>query len=316
MKKDILIFGSLVVTMIAAWMVIYICSTRDHRFGTEIVKLGSYNGQEIEWCVLGDVLISKDAIKVVNTVDLIGKNWSNSNVRQWLNNEFFNQAFNDREKEMLVETAIKEDEEWFFDYVNLNDVSTLLSDKYKKCKYNGEPVKWYTGNKMLIDEKGRLNVVKLDDVVYIRPVIYLNSGDDYELYYDYDKIKDRATLIEKYGLTQEEGEQLGKAVDDIVKQSKSQHRRLEAAYYWIYDNYEAKSGNYEYNNIFRFFLDSMGFYHDRNHGIHGLNYYNENVNGSIVYADRISIYFDIAQDKLKGIRKRPGVFSTYKYKVR
>lgn len=87
----------------------------------DCVKFGSYtqtsNGQlqPIEWLVLSReedriLVVSKYAL-YANRFDRSSNNWEKSEVRKWLNGEFYNKAFSNREKEYII-------------FSNLSDVGT------------------------------------------------------------------------------------------------------------------------------------------------------------------------------------------------
>ena len=82
-------------------------NNKDAKVG-ESIKFGRYpqtaNGeyQSIEWLILAIeenkmLLISKCGLEV-RCFDSSSNNWSNSEIRQWLNDEFYNEAFDDQEK--------------------------------------------------------------------------------------------------------------------------------------------------------------------------------------------------------------------------
>lgn len=86
----------------------------------QIVKMGNWNGQDIEWMVLDvndgkALLITKDIMQFVkyHTYGSPKKSrftWKDSNLRAWLNETFFQTAFSDTEKKNVVATAIYDDD--------------------------------------------------------------------------------------------------------------------------------------------------------------------------------------------------------------
>lgn len=73
------------------------------------------NGAEhIEWLVLEDtgdslLLVSKDILDCRTYGEGYGEtDWENSYIRNWLNNDFYNAAFNDSEKELISDYVTKE----------------------------------------------------------------------------------------------------------------------------------------------------------------------------------------------------------------
>ena len=127
----------------------------------DIVKFGNYpqtandQNQPIEWQVLSKennkmLVISKYGLDT-KRFDSSSNNWANSEIRKWLNNEFYNKAFTDQEKKSIKSS-------------NLSDVGTtdnvfLLSeeeaekyfanDEKRKCKVTDYAMKngaWVAGN--------------------------------------------------------------------------------------------------------------------------------------------------------------------------
>ncbi|MBO4776453.1 MAG: hypothetical protein J5515_07545, partial [Lachnospiraceae bacterium] len=87
----------------------------------DIIKFGKYeqdgntsNGKEdIEWLVLSNedgrvLVISKYALdaKVYNT-EYVSVTWENCTLRSWLNNEFLNSAFDDKEKKIIPSVTLE-----------------------------------------------------------------------------------------------------------------------------------------------------------------------------------------------------------------
>ena len=113
----------------------------------EYVKFGSYpqtvNGdiQPIEWQVLAKendklLLFSKYGLDC-KRFDSSSNNWKNSEIRQWLNGEFYNKAFNEKDKKYIKS----------FDDDNIFLLSYEDAQKYfanyeaKKCKATEYAVK-------------------------------------------------------------------------------------------------------------------------------------------------------------------------------
>ncbi len=111
----------------------------------DVVKFGNYpqtaNGdiQPIEWQVLSKennkmLVISKYGLDT-KRFDSSSNNWANSEIRKWLNGEFYNKAFNDQEKKSIKSS-------------NLSDVGTtdnvfLLSGDWQG---NGEVNDYFANN--------------------------------------------------------------------------------------------------------------------------------------------------------------------------
>lgn len=98
-----------------------ITSTTKYEVG-DVVKMGRYeqdnetgNGdEEIEWIVIDSkqgkaLLVSKYILDqqiygTKNGTDKIQNQWMNSTLRLWLNNDFYNESFNEQEKKIIMDT--------------------------------------------------------------------------------------------------------------------------------------------------------------------------------------------------------------------
>lgn len=79
----------------------------------DFIEFGTYNNKKIEWVVLkaekGEALVvSKYVLKSLPFYDNDSKNffenwWQISNIKKWLNDEFYNKSFTVNEKNLIVE---------------------------------------------------------------------------------------------------------------------------------------------------------------------------------------------------------------------
>ena len=82
----------------------------------DTASYGAYNGQPIEWLALAvdlenekALLVSKDCICIRQfheSDDTTGLSWETSDIRVWLNGEFYDTAFQAEQKAMLLETTV------------------------------------------------------------------------------------------------------------------------------------------------------------------------------------------------------------------
>lgn len=73
-----------------------------------IVTLGTWDGTPIQWIVLkesklGSVVISKGGL-FVRQFDSQNRDWPDSDIRAYLNREFFQQAFRAEEQKRIINT--------------------------------------------------------------------------------------------------------------------------------------------------------------------------------------------------------------------
>jgi len=106
----------------------------------EIVTFGSYSGQDIEWIVIdtkgSDVLLlSKYAIDGKAYNNKSDASWSNSSLREWLNNGFLSTAFNAAAQRSIITSSINTDG------TVTNDRVFLLSESEVKKYLNNSQCK-------------------------------------------------------------------------------------------------------------------------------------------------------------------------------
>ena len=79
------------------------------------IKFGNYEQKEIKWTILDikngrRLLISKYALDVKQYHELEGNiTWENCTLRKWLNGEFYENAFSEHEKELVLTVTVKSD---------------------------------------------------------------------------------------------------------------------------------------------------------------------------------------------------------------
>ena len=107
----------------------------------QIIKLGTWDGKPIEWIVLkeedfGTLVISKSILfskRFDKQRNHSGNKWDECELRQYLNNDFFEKAFNDVEKRSVVYALILGDE-----CPNTKDNIFLLSCSEASSLFNGD----------------------------------------------------------------------------------------------------------------------------------------------------------------------------------
>ena len=130
---------------------------RHHKIG-DTIQFGRYffenekDTRPIEWIVLDNkndelLLLSNRCLDVIHYFDqtipwdYLGTiAWENSHLRNWLNDEFYNQAFREKEKQRIVETMIVTDEtldpalhrnKLFI--LSQSQIEEFLPDREKRC---------------------------------------------------------------------------------------------------------------------------------------------------------------------------------------
>lgn len=130
------------------------------------------NGAEpIEWLVLEDtgdslLLVSKDILDCKTYGEGYGEtDWENSYIRKWLNEDFYNAAFNDSEKELISDYVTKEgdvsssipsltDKVFLLSYAEVKELFKKATDSY--CEERSAHVSEYAKSLGVwtIDESG------------------------------------------------------------------------------------------------------------------------------------------------------------------
>ncbi len=102
------------------------------------LEFGTYNGDKILWRVLSVeddevLLLSEKIIETVgytkNSTDPV--EWKSSSIREWLNNDFYNEAFTEEEKKVLKEKTLNNgDDDATNDYIYLLSYEDMLNTDY------------------------------------------------------------------------------------------------------------------------------------------------------------------------------------------
>lgn len=139
-KILILIFSLLLIISAITFVIKSNENTIHNAHKGDIVTFGNYeqdgnieNGKEpIEWIVLEEkenkiLLISKYSFSKIDFSDTTFM-WKNSNIRKWLRNDFYNQAFSDKEKAKITPIKNETNNQETYDSIFL--LSTEECEKY------------------------------------------------------------------------------------------------------------------------------------------------------------------------------------------
>ncbi len=117
-----------------------------------IVTLGTWDGKPIQWIVLkesklGSVVISKDCL-FQRKFDSQNRDWPDSDIRAYLNGEFFQQAFRAEEQKRIINTIIDGKKTDIF-LLSKEEVENWMTENKRRCDgtwflrsrhYNGSPL--------------------------------------------------------------------------------------------------------------------------------------------------------------------------------
>ena len=115
-----------------------------------VITLGTWRNKPIEWIVLKEekgltLVFCKGA---VNRMDCswngTSGTWKYLNIRIWLNNDFFNNAFTDEEKKKIVNSFLKDpestkDDVFLLSYDEANNLMTPVEREYGENWYLRTP---------------------------------------------------------------------------------------------------------------------------------------------------------------------------------
>lgn len=101
-----------------------------------IVTLGTWDGEPIRWIVLkesklGSVVISKDGLFEM-PFDYKSRDWSDSDIRAYLNREFFQQAFRAEERKRIINTIIDGQKTDIF-LLSKEEVENWMTENERHC---------------------------------------------------------------------------------------------------------------------------------------------------------------------------------------
>lgn len=106
-----------------------------------IVTLGTWDGTPIKWIVLkesklGSVVISKDGL-FQREFDSKNRDWPDSDIRAYLNREFFQQAFRAEERKRIINTIIDGKKTDIF-LLSKEEAKNWMTSNERSC-----PVSWF-----------------------------------------------------------------------------------------------------------------------------------------------------------------------------
>lgn len=144
-----------------------------------IVTLGTWDGTPIQWIVLkesklGSVVISKDCL-FVRQFDSQDRDWPDSDIRAYLNREFFQQAFRAEEKKRIINTIIDGKKTDIF-LLSKEEAENWMTSSERSCSES-----WFLRsrfNSNYIDKvyynSGRFEYTERRSKYYIRPAFILD----------------------------------------------------------------------------------------------------------------------------------------------
>lgn len=157
----------------------------EDKMSKRVITFGTWGNQPIKWLVLKEekfktLLISKVGLFTYQYNSSSSKEslWKDSDIRKYLNNEFWKQAFTQEEKKKIVNTFLQED-------VNTKDNIFLLSseesEKYLTTNERSCTGTFWTRSKhsskfsYYIDNNGYTGYTWVYNTYVIRPAIYIKN---------------------------------------------------------------------------------------------------------------------------------------------
>lgn len=104
-----------------------------------IVTLGTWDGKPIQWIVLkesklGSVVICKDGL-FQRQFDSQNRDWPDSDIRAYLNGEFFQQAFRAEEQKRIINTIIDGQKTDIF-LLSKEEAENWMTSNERNCSRN------------------------------------------------------------------------------------------------------------------------------------------------------------------------------------
>lgn len=142
-----------------------------------IIKLGNYNGQPVRWKVIKSDNESIFAVseKILCNMEFDSKSndWEQSELREWLNEDFYDSAFNENEKECILEIASDE----YVSLLSKEDARNLLSKEDLSLGAG-----WWLRSANTVNDSyvwgvrpdGTLTYGFFNGSIGVRPVLYLS----------------------------------------------------------------------------------------------------------------------------------------------
>lgn len=155
-----------------------------------VFTFGSYNGQDISWIVLsreGDSceLLAFDNIESLPVDSYRCRSWEDSDLRDWLRDDFFNEAFSDEEKKRIddPDSFILNDPVYLLSSTDLNKYSEVIG------QYEASEDWWLRSGITTVNDPGDIatatgeavtNVADVTEEHGVRPAMHFYAGDDQE----------------------------------------------------------------------------------------------------------------------------------------
>lgn len=143
-----------------------------------IVTLGTWDGTPIQWIVLkesklGSVVISKDGLFKM-PFDYKNRDWSDSDIRAYLNREFFQQAFRAEERKRIINTIIDGKKTDIF-LLSIEEAENWMTENERRCagtwflrsRFNSSCARAVYGS-------GTVTYESMSGTYYIRPAFILD----------------------------------------------------------------------------------------------------------------------------------------------
>lgn len=144
-----------------------------------IVTLGTWDGTPIQWIVLkenklGSVVISKDYL-FQRRFDSLKRDWPDSDIRAYLNREFFQQAFRAEEQKRIINTIIDGKKTDIF-LLSKEEAENWMTSNERNCSRSWFLRSRYDSNHIdaVYYDSGRFDYYGYGSELFIRPAFILD----------------------------------------------------------------------------------------------------------------------------------------------
>lgn len=142
-----------------------------------VITLGTWNGNPIEWIVLKEddfsaLVVSKNVL-FTRKFDPSSNDWTNSEIRAYLNGDFFRQAFTDEDRKSVVNT-FKTD----IFLLSKSEAESYMSGAELTASslwWLGSPDFSFYRNSWCVTSNGSFDCRRVYDAYGVRPAMYVKK---------------------------------------------------------------------------------------------------------------------------------------------
>lgn len=144
-----------------------------------VITLGTWNGNPIEWIVLKEddfsaLVVSKNVL-FTRRFDPSSNDWNNSEIRAYLNGDFFRQAFTDEDRKSVVNASVDGRKTDVF-LLSKDEVASYMSGAELTASswwWLRSPLPTYINGSLGVSSSGSFGWYSVDYTPGVRPAMYV-----------------------------------------------------------------------------------------------------------------------------------------------